>query len=388
MLTDPIDWQDIIVALFLTCASMGSLFALAAALLAGRYRPRPANDAALPAVTILKPMHGDEPALIANLTAAFAQDYPAPVQIIGGVRDRRDPALHRFLDVAAAFPLVDAVAIDNPRLHGANNKLSNLANMATAIRHPLVVIADSDVAWPPGTLRRLAAALAQPGVGIATCLHVGRGDAGFWSRVAAMDLSYRYMPMVMVGTAMGMAHPALGPTMALRRDTLAAIGGFAAFGEVLADDYEIGRAVRATGLRSVLPALFVVHGCGEASLAALVAHELRWSITIARIDPPGFVGSIITHAVPLALIGAAIGQFDVEPLAVLAVALAARWIVKLRIDAVSGHASGPAWLLPLRDVLSFAIFCASFAINKVDWRGAQFRVTRDGKLQSMQGTVP
>lgn len=365
--------------LLLTLAGAGALFSAAAALLVGRYRAMPvAGD--MPAVTVLKPLHGAEPALGANLATLFAQAYPAPVQVIAGVRNADDPARAVLADAARHAPHVALDSIADATRHGTNNKLSNLINMATHIRHPLVVMADSDVAWPPDTLRQLAAALADPTVGLASCLHAGRGDAGFWSTVAAMDISYRYMPSVIVGTALGLAKPALGPTMALRRETLDAIGGFAAFSDVLADDYEIGRAVRGLGLKTMLPRCFVVHGCSESSLAALVAHELRWSVTIFRIDPGGYAGSVMVHALPLALLGAAAAGFSAASLWVLAGTLLARAAVKIRMDMVSGVVSGPLMLMPFRDVLSFGIFWATFFVHDVDWRGTKFRVTRDGKL--------
>lgn len=367
--------------LVLAVAVAGALFNVAAAFLIRRPGPVPFL-ADWPGITVLKPVHGTEPALAANLAALFAQDYPGPVHIIFGTRNADDPALAVIADVRARFPTAEIDIVISDRRWGANNKLSNLANMDEVGRHPLVVIADSDVDWAADTLRRLAGALAEPGVGLASCLHVGRGDAGAWSVLAAMDLSYRFMPSVLMGVALGMAKPTLGPTMAFTRETLGRIGGFAAFGDVLADDYEMGEAVRALGLRTVLPPFYITHGCSEPTLRALVRHELRWTVTIFRIDPAGFAGSLVVHTLPMALIGAALAGFSTAGLAVLAVAFASRALVRLRMDIASGSVSGPLMLVPFRDLLSFALFCATFFVHKVDWRGSQFRVTRDGRLQS------
>lgn len=367
--------------LVLTVAVAGAIFNIAAACLIRAPGPVP-DLAEWPAVTVLKPIHGTEPALAANLAALFAQDYPAPVQIIFGTRNADDPALAVIAEARKAYPSADIDIIISDRRWGANNKLSNLANMDEVGRHPLVVIADSDVDWAPDTLRRLAGALADPGVGLASCLHVGRGDAGVWSVLAAMDLSYRFMPSVLMGVALGMAKPTLGPTMAFTRETLHRIGGFAAFGDVLADDYEMGKAVRALGLRTVLPPFNITHGCSEPTLPELARHELRWTVTIFRIDHAGFAGSIVVHTLPMALIGAALAGFSTAGLAVLAAAFASRALVRLRMDIASGTVSGPLMLVPFRDLLSFALFCATFFVHKVDWRGSQFRVTRDGRLKS------
>ena len=371
----------IIWVMVMAVAIIGALFNVASAL-AIRAPDRAPDLVDWPAITVLKPVHGTEPALAGNLAALFAQDYPGAVQIIFGTRNADDPALAVIAAARKAYPAADIDIVVSDRRWGANNKLSNLANMDEAGRHPLVVIADSDVDWAPDSLRRLAGALADPAIGLASCLHVGRGDAGFWSRMAAMDLSYRFMPNVLMGVALGMAKPTLGPTMAFTRETLNRIGGFAAFADVLADDYEMGAAVRALGLRTVLPSFYITHGCSESSLRALVRHEMRWTVTIFRIDPAGFAGSIVVHTLATALIGAAISGFSVAGLAVLGAAFSSRAFVKWRMDRASGTVSGPLWLVPFRDLLSFALFCATFFVHKVDWRGSQFRVTRDGRLQS------
>lgn len=370
----------IVATILLAMAGIGAAFNLVAAMLVRVPRPVAARRE-WPSVTVLKPLHGLEPGLEAKLEGLFAHGYAGAVQIVFGTGQAEDPALALARAVAARHPAAQvAFASDAPRI-GANAKLCNLANMTPAVAHDVVVIADSDVAWMPDTLTRVVDALEQPGVGLISCLHIGRGDAGFWSRLAAMDISYRYMPSVVLGQALGMAKPVLGPTMALRTATLAQIGGFAAFTPVLADDYELGRAVRALGLTSHVPDFFIIHGSTEPTLRALIRHELRWSVTIFRIDPAGFTGSIVTHAILLALAAIAVGGAGPVALAVLVSAIVAELAIKRRIDRASGQSSGPLWLVPIRLVLSGVVFVATFFVNKVDWRGAEFGVTRDGRLQ-------
>ncbi|WP_231729687.1 bacteriohopanetetrol glucosamine biosynthesis glycosyltransferase HpnI [Sphingomonas sp. CCH18-H6] len=365
--------------LLLMLAGLGLAYTLAAAMLV-RAPPPPRAGGGPVGISVLKPLHGAEPALAENLRTLFAQTCAGGLQFVFGTRDADDPALGILADVRREFPDADVALVVDPARHGANNKLSNLLNMAGRVRHPLVVVSDSDVATPPGTLDALAATLADPAVGIVSCLHLGRGDNGGWSRLAAMDISYRFMPSVILGQRAGLAHPVLGPMMALRADTLERIGGFDRFRDVLADDFELGRAVRALGLRVALTGPFVLHGCSEGSLAALVRHELRWSRTIFTIDRPGFAGSLITHVLPNALLAATAMGWSVPAAALVVAALAARYLVKWRIDRAAGFRAAPAWWLPARDLLSFAVFLATFFTRRVDWRGSRFRVTRDGRL--------
>ena len=38
------------------------------------------------------------------------------------------------------------------------------------------------------------------------------------------------------------------------------------------------------------------------------------------------------------------------------------------------------WLIPLQDIMAFAVYVASFFGATVHWRGAAYRVTADGTL--------
>jgi ceramide glucosyltransferase len=362
-------------------ALAGIGYTIAAAFLVAPYASVPLRAGrVVPAMTVLKPLHGLEPRLLDNLETLLAQDYGAPLQIIFGLRDADDPAIAVVEALRARHPWADIALVIDPARHGSNNKVSNLINMTGRIAHPLVVISDSDVALPPGTLQRLAEAADDKGVGLVSCLHIGRGDAGFWSGLGAMDIAYRFMPSVAVACATGLGQPALGPTMALRREVLEGIGGFARFADVLADDYEMGRAVRALGLRGVVPRLVIIHCCAESTLGALVRHELRWTRTIYGIDWAGFMGSGITHSLPTALIAAVMTGGSGFGLALVGAALAARLGLAVWVDRIAGQSSGPKWLLPARDVLSFCIYLTTFFVNRVEWHGVRFKVAPDGKM--------
>ena len=302
-------------------ALAGAAYALLAALFAGRFmRVRPAlAPANVAAVTILKPLHGDEPGLAENLETFLNQDYPGDVQIVFGVHDNTDPALAVVERLVAKYPGRDICVVRDHALHGANGKVSNLINMLPVARHPVLILSDSDIAVGPGWLVQVVEALSRPGVGVVTCFYTGAaapGTAPLWPTLAAMGTSYDFLPNALVGTSLALAEPCFGSTIALHRATLDKVGGFAAFADHLADDYEIGRAVRGLGyavglhtaciypdrLESVLPMLdwvgFDVKApfdtyekvtgvrdsgqkasvCVELILASGIAHECRITI--------------------------------------------------------------------------------------------------------------
>ena len=149
------------------CAAAYALIALVSR--ARTYRPdehaESASASARQPVTVLKPLCGNEPRLGENLVTFCEQTYPE-YQLLFGVRDPLDPAIAVVERLKAWYPQRDIELVVDPRVHGANLKVSNLINMERRARHPWLVLADSDVAVAPDYLERVSAPLADPGVGI------------------------------------------------------------------------------------------------------------------------------------------------------------------------------------------------------------------------------
>lgn len=368
-------------------AVMGAAYTTLASVLVGRFMQSPESASAQnPAVTILKPLHQGEPDLSHNLETFFAQDYDGAVQIVFGVHDQADPAVTVVRALQAKYPHLDTAIVADAALYGANAKVSNLINMLPVARHDTLVLSDSDIAVGYHWLSQVTAALARPGVGIVTCLYTGepaKDGHKLWSSLAAMSTSYTFLPNAVLGTSLGLAAPCFGSTIALKRQTLDEVGGFAAFADQLADDYEMGRAVRAKGYTMAIPAMGVGHTAAENSASDLLRHELRWTRTIRMVNPGGHLGSFITHGFVFALMSAALLDFNTVSLAVVALTLAARLFLKSRIDGLFGTYAGPYWLMPLRDLLSFAVFVTSLFGETVHWRGTHFAVEPSGAMSQV-----
>ena len=367
--------------IFVALSLAGAAYTLLAAGIVGRFAvSRSAAASDLPAVTLLKPLHFDSYGLEEDLDTFLNQVYPAAIQIVFGVQDEADPAIAVVNHLIARHPGIDMTLVIDARSYGSNAKVSNLINMYPAARHDMLVLSDSDIAVSPDWLTRVIAHLEEPGVGLVTCLYTGEIDNAlprrqrFWARLSAMGMSYDFLPNVMLAKMLGLADACMGSTIALKRSVLEEIGGFAAFADHLADDYEIGRAVKAAGYKLAIPSLGVRHAAIEASAGELFRHELRWTRTIRTVNPLGHLGSLVTHALPLALMGAVLLDFSVSALLVACFALLARLGLKARIDALFGVKSGPYWLLPVRDLISFAVFVTSLCGENVHWRGRDFSI--------------
>jgi len=365
-------------------AAFGALFTAAASLLFSRFVTRPRRELSwAPAVTVIKPLHGADAWLGESLETYCRQDYAGAVQILFGVHRKSDPAVAVVRDLQARHPNLDIGLVIDERLHGPNRKVSNLVNIQARASHPVLIMSDADVRVPPNYVRSIVAALGAPGVGAATCLYLGKGFGGIWSRAVAMAINYDFLPSAVLAKTLGLAQPCFGPTIAMTSQILREIGGLEAFARFLAEDYEIGRAVRARGYTIAIPTMTMTTVCTEKSIGELFTHELRWARTIRRIAGAGHVGSIVTHPLPLALIGATLLGWTLGPTGLVLAILGVRMLVKLRIDRATGAESGPWWLIPLRDMLSFGVFVASFSGAMVEWQGQRFRVGRDGVLTEL-----
>jgi ceramide glucosyltransferase len=371
-------------------ALVGCGYVVTAAVLVGRRtRERvPARPAAAPGVTVLKPLHGDEPGLFDNLTSFCVQNYPGPMQIVCGVQDSDDDAIAVVERLRATQADRDIDLVIEPKAHGLNRKVSNLVNMTPRIRHDVVVLADSDMRVGPDYLCRVIAALAQPGTGAVTCLYYGVAITGIWARLCALVINAQFLPSVVVGLALGLARPCFGSTLALKRATLAEIGGFKAFADCLADDYAIGEALRARGYKISIPPFAVAHVCTQTSLRELWRHQLRWARTIRSIDPAGYAGTIVSHPFPWALIAALVGADSTALLPAIGIAMASiACRMALLREVERGYALPPQayWLVPACDLLSFAVFVFSFLSWQVSWKGRRFRMVSGGAWVADRG---
>jgi ceramide glucosyltransferase len=371
-------------ALAIACFALavgGCLHALAAASRVRLFRPEgePAL-AEFPRVTIQKPVHGAEAGLYENLASFCEQDYRGPAQLVFGVHDPRDPAVAVVERLIASHPGQDLELCVTGAGRGPNPKVANLMGMQGSIRHDIVVIADSDIAVPRDYLSRTVAALGRPNVGIVTYLYRGEVHGGLWARLAAMAIDYHFLPNVLVGLAMGLARPCFGATIAMKRETLAAIGGFDAFLAHLADDNAIGEAVRQAGLSVAIPPLVVRHTCAERNASDLLGHELRWARTLRAASPWGYAGLVMTHPLPFAILGALLSGRALAGGLMIGAAIACRLVLQLQVDHTLGVRSKSGWLGPARDLLAFGVHFASFFVGVVSWRGRRFKVRADGTL--------
>jgi ceramide glucosyltransferase len=339
----------------------------------------------LPAVSLLKPLHGLEPFLEENLESFFQQDYPQ-FEIIFGARDANDPALGIVRSLQARYPAVKTRLVLSGAPKYPNAKVFALEMMIPHSTAPYLVITDSDVYVRPDCLREVVAPLLDPANGMVTCLYRGVAAGGFWSKLEALGMSVELTSGVLVANMLEGMKFALGPTMAIRRELLNSIGGMAALSQYCADDYILGNLAHAAGKRVVLSTHVISHVAMNTSFRASLTHQIRWMRSTRFSRSAGHFGTGLTYAMPFGLLGLVAGLLCNSPqlgLGLFAWAYMNRTIQTI----VSGwnvvgdrESLRYCWLYPLRDLMGFIVWCGSFTGREIVWRNERYRLVADGKM--------
>ncbi len=342
-------------------------------------------DSSLPAVTILKPVHGMEPRLAENLESFFQQDYPR-FDIIFAARDADNAALQVAEGLRRQYPQVKSSIVLSGPPTWPNAKVFSLDRMIRTTDNDYFVISDSDVLVRPDFLRNVVAPLLDRKVGLVTCPYEGIPSSDLWSRLEALGMSVEMPSGVMVADMMEGMRFAMGAVMATRRDALEKIGGIAATADYYSDDFVLGNEVWAAGYKVVLSHHIVGHVLMPRTFRQTFGDQLRWMKSTRYSRPMGHVGTGLTFAMPFGLLGLAAGLAMGH--AGLGIGLlAAAWLNRtLQALAVGWGTIGDkralkyCWLYPLRDLMGSVIWMGSFTSRNFFWRGETYRFSSGGKI--------
>ena len=341
----------------------------------------PPRHGTLPGVTIMKPLHGDEPLLEEALDSFFRQDYPGPCQIVFGVQDEGDPALSVIRTVRQRHPDRDVAVIINPTQHGPNRKVGNLINMYPACRHDILIISDSDIHVSTDYVSSIVSALRQDDVQLVTTLYAGLPASGsLVRRLGACSINTNFLPGVMMSRLMG-REDCLGATMALRRQHLEEIGGLDILVRHVADDAMLGQLIRQNGGKIALAPTICQTTVAETGLKDLFSHELRWGRTVRSVEPVGYGLSALQLPLFWGSLCVLFAPARLFSWAMLATGLLCR-------SAMTRHAGrltncpmpGLFPFLIFRDWMSMSVMLGSACGTRVTWRGQSLHISRGKKL--------
>jgi ceramide glucosyltransferase len=343
-----------------------------------------------PPLTLLKPLHGDEPGLESHLTSFFEQDYPE-YEILFCARSADDAGLETARRVARRYPGIPTRFFSTGEPKYINAKVVSMEVMEKEAAHKILVISDSDVRVTPDYLRAVALPFADEKVGGITCPYRGvAADGGLWARLEAVGMSVEMTAGVLVARMMEGMQFTLGPTMAFRRETVHQMGGFRVTADYCADDFVLGNETWKLGQHVVLSHHPIDHIVINSSFVASMKHQVRWMKSTRFSRPKGHFGTALTFSIPFGLLGLAAGA-----------ALGHLWwgvgllfwsvVTRLALSVMVGRAvvHDQSWfgllvLYPIRDLMGFCFWAASYGSSRILWRGRVFQLLPGGKMRAAE----
>jgi ceramide glucosyltransferase len=341
-----------------------------------------------PALTLLKPVHGAEPGLEAHLSTFFEQDYPE-YEILFCARTANDAGLETARRVAGRFPKIKSKFLSTG---GApdyiNAKVASMELMEAAAAHEILVISDSDVRVTPDYLRAVALPFADEKVGAMCCPYRGvAAEGGLWARLEAVGMSVEMTSGVLVARMMEGMQFVLGPTMAFRRDEIRRMGGFKVTADYCADDFVLGNETFKLGQTVALSTHAIDHMVINSSFWASMKHQVRWMKSTRFSRPKGHFGTALTFSLPFGVLGLVAGVLMGHVgwgVALLAWSVATRLAMAIAVGGMV--VEDRSWfgllvLYPVRDLMGFWFWAASYFGRKILWRGRVFELLPGGKMR-------
>jgi ceramide glucosyltransferase len=348
-------------------------------------RRRATKPEFLAPVSLFKPLHGDEPGLEAHLESFFRQDYPE-YEILFGARVSTDKGLETARRVAARYPHIPVRFVLTGEPWQINAKVCTLEMMEKAAAYDIFIISDSDVRVSSDYIREVAAPFADAKVGAVTCLYRGIADRGLWPQLEAAGMSVEMTAGVLAADLMEGMQFTLGPTMAVRRRCVREIGGFRSLGAYCADDFVLGNEIHAKGHTVVLSTHVIDHIILNHGFVDSQKHQIRWMKSTRFSRPKGHFGTCLTFSVPFGIIACVAALLLHSPylgLGLLAYSIVSRIVLALLIGVFvvqERHLLRTSLLFPLRDLLGFVYWGASYGDDKIVWRNQIYRLAKGGLM--------
>ncbi len=342
---------------------------------------RLSNLSTYPPISILKPICGADSHTYENLASFCCQDYP-DYQIIFGVRELEDASVPIIRRLMQAFPQIDIQLVISDRSIGINPKVNRLANAAQKAKHDILLLADSDVRVGVDYLKSVVQPFSDATVGVVTCLYRSRVQ-GWIAAFEALGTSTDFIPSVLVARELEGVAFALGATSVIRRSVLNKIGGFGAIADYIGDDFMLGNLTAQSGYKVVISAYVVEHVLSETTFSDCVHRQIRWLRNIRFTRFWGYLGLIFTQGTTMSLLLLLVTGGSMLGWLFLATAWMMRWIMAWLVSVYCLRETSTKrwlWLIPVRDMVNFGLWCYGLFGDTVRWRDRCFKLTAGGKL--------
>jgi ceramide glucosyltransferase len=318
-------------------------------------------------------MAGVDDDLEQNLESFAHIDYPA-FEILFGVADRADPAYAAARAFAQRHPELDVKVVVTRPGQVPNPKVSQLIDLEPLATGDVILLSDSNVRVAPDHLWSVMRGFADPRVGMVVTAFVGTGERTLGAALENLQICASTTPGLVAVNCWSPRPLGVGKAMGIRREDLAALGGFASVGDVLAEDHVLARRILDAGRRIATSFDVVENRNTSCTLARTLERHTRWAKLRRSLLPPGFFLEPIMTPVIVASIGLMVSPSK-ETAAALACACVLQTLGAMLAVRIARGRSLPWWFAPLEVVRSYLIFgcwlCACVS-RRIAWRGHPF----------------
>jgi ceramide glucosyltransferase len=341
-----------------------------------------------PPVSILKPLRGLDDNLFDNLASFCIQDYPE-YEILFCLQDFNDPAYKVAKKIQDKYPDQNISLVIEKCNAGLNPKINNLIPAYRKSRHSYVLISDSNVMVDRNYLQEITRHIKDPEVGLVSNLIRGVGGRSIGALFENLHLNSFIIGSVSFLDRFLNMPCVIGKSMLMKKDDLEALGGLAAFKDILAEDFIIGREMRRNGKKVVLSNYLVSNVNEYWSIKRFLNRHTRWGKLRWKIGGIKYVSELLANPVFIAALPVLLKPSH-ETLAYAALV----GFVKILGDAVIGRTieassagtdlqrpSPIVYLLaPAKDLLIGLLWFVPLLSSTVVWRGNRYVMGRDSRL--------
>ncbi len=335
-----------------------------------------------PPVSVIKPLSGLEAGMLKSVMSFCDQDYPS-YEVVFALSEEDEPVTSLLEGLRRRFPQKEIRWVIIHGNSGPNYKVGNLIGAVREAKYEVLAISDGDMRVGPDYLKQTVPLLSQGNIGLVTCLYRGRRVRSIFSGLQSLSIQTDFIPNVLLDHRLEGISYAFGATILTSKGILESAGGLEALQEYLADDYQMGNRVYRKGYEIRLSPHLVDHMFCKKNFKDHFHHHLRWAITQRICRPLGYVASIVTHGVSLALLFLILGRFSFFAVALFLFVCGTRVLSFLFLNKTTIHDDEVTryfWLVPFNSLLNTVIWFLSLFINTVHWKNRQFRILKGGKM--------
>jgi ceramide glucosyltransferase len=334
-------------------------------------------------VTFFRPLKRGVPRLREKLEMLLAESQ-AEDQVLFGV-DAGSEEETICEGMRRAFPERDVTVVPCEPGRAVNPKISKLVQMAPLARHASWLLSDSEMILSPGFLEALREEWQGGEIAALTTAYRFVNLASWPQRCDALGVLLGLWPGLSLMRRYGRVNFTLGACTLYRREALAHIGGWEAFGSDLAEDNRLGEALVKGGETIRLSRQLATLDSDPMSWRDYWRHQRRVAVTYRVANPAGFAGVALTFGPVWSIV--CLLAFLPEPWFVLAASFTIvlrGWRVWKTARLLNFPVPGMAvafWIASCVEVLCWAL---SWCSRRVWWSGRWWRVNSRGTLSPVK----